>query len=189
MERLGNIFSHLSNGYKNLPELIPYSCSTHMHRVGSFTSTLLLCVLYISICKSSLIIHVHSLASGFSVSINFFFASDKKRRTIWFSSFFEKESFNLFPHRERPELKSSFSRISGNARKSLVCTRCHKNTMSKIQRLLQFYLQKTKDLLKINLLVWFQPRRVLYFENRAISTFIIFRHLTLKSRPGNLTHI
>lgn len=83
----------------------------------------------------------------------------------------------------------SFSRISGNARKSLVCTRRHKNTMSKIQRLLQFYLQKTKDLLKINLLVWFQPRRVLYFENRAISTFIIFRYLTLKSRPGNLTHI
>ena len=77
MERLGNIFSHLSNGYKNLPELIPYSCSTHMHRVGSFTSTFLLCVLYISICKSSLIIHVHSLASGFSVSINFFLLQTK----------------------------------------------------------------------------------------------------------------
>ena len=119
----------------------------------------------------------------------FFLLQTKSVEPSDFPSFFEKESFNLFPHRERPELKLSFSRISGNARKSLVCTRCHKNTMSKIQRLLQFYLQKTEDLLKINLLVWFQPRRVLYFENRAISTFIIFRYLTLKSRPGNLTHI
>ena len=79
MERLGNIFSHLSNGYKNLPERLTlvYACSTHMHCVGSFTSTLLLRVLYISICKSSLIIHVHSLASGFSVSINFFLLQTK----------------------------------------------------------------------------------------------------------------
>ena len=93
MEILGNITSHLSNGltFRNNYDIyalvlnphalcrIIHSCTSSMYRLE---------IISISICKSSPIIHLHSLASKFSVCISFlsYFRQREKNHLIIFSN-------------------------------------------------------------------------------------------------------
>ena len=101
MERLGNIISHLSNGYKNMPKrftlIHTFVLNSHaLCRIThSFTSSMYrLEITLISICKSSPIRHEHSLASKFIVGISFLLAPDESVEPS--DCFFERENVLQF---------------------------------------------------------------------------------------------
>ena len=57
------------------------------------------------------------------------------------------------------------------------------------QGLLKFYPQQANDLLKMNLFASFKGDGFLRFESRAISNFLILRHVILKWQPRKLSPI